>query len=148
MTDNPQKPKKVSTGRKNGERYITAEVDRRIATRLLTRRTEIGLTQKALALKMNLTPQQIAKYESGENRLMAGTIHLLAETLQVSPNYFYKDPSSNFPATDPALMDEHSALLAQGGVKLLADFTALSPGRRKVVAALVTSLTELKEPKS
>ena len=148
MTDD-QKPKKVSTGRKNGERYNTAEVDRRIATRLLTRRTEIGMTQRVLGLKMNLTPQQIAKYESGENRMMAGTIHLLAETLQVSPNYFYKDITSNFPAQDPAVVDHSATLLTQGGGKMLADYTALPPGRRKIVAALASQLaSELKENKS
>lgn len=147
MTDKP-KPAKVSTGRKNGERYTTVEVDRRIAERILTRRTEIGLTQKALALKMNLTPQQIGKYESGENRLMAGTIHRMAECLQVSPNYFYKDPTSQFPEVDPPTREPQPPLFANGGGKLLADYAALPADRRRIVAALVKTLTDLKESKT
>lgn len=147
MTEKPKAPK-ISTGRKAGERYNTVEVDRRIAARLLMRRTEIGLTQKALALKMNLTPQQIGKYESGENRMMAGTIHRMAETLKVTPNYFYKDPSSQFPDQDPELPEPQSPLMANGGDKLLADYAALSPERRRIVAALARTLNEIKESKA
>lgn len=147
MTDTP--PKKVSTGRKNGERYNTAEIDKRISQRLLTRRTEIGMTQRALALAMNLTPQQIAKYESGENRLMAGTIHRLSETLKVSPNYFYKDITSQFPDKDPPTLDESAALIADGGGRLFADLRAMSPERRKIVATLASQLAaESKEDKT
>ena len=146
MTETP--PKKTSTGRKNGERYQTAEIDKRIAQRLLMRRTEIGMTQRALALAMNLTPQQIAKYESGENRMMAGAIHLLAETLGVSPNYFYKDITSQFPAEDPPVFEHTTTLIAQGHGKLIAELTVLPPRRQKVVAAVVSALiTELKEDK-
>lgn len=136
----PETPKKPSTGRKNGERYITAEVDKRISQRLRTRRVEIGMTQTALGKAMNLTPQQIGKYESGENRLMAGTIHLLAETLQVSPNYFYKDVESKFPAQDPEVQDQSAALIAKGGGRLVSDLTKLSPSRRRIVQALVNQL--------
>lgn len=147
MTDTP--PKKVSTGRKNGERYNTAEIDKRISQRLLTRRTEIGMTQRALALAMNLTPQQIAKYESGENRLMAGTIHRLSETLKVSPNYFYKDITSQFPERDPPSLEESAALIADDNGRLISDLSALSPERRKIVAALASQLAaEAKEDKS
>lgn len=149
MTDTPTKPTKVSTGRKNGERY-QSEADSVIARRLNFRRVELGLTQKKLASLVNLTPQQIAKYELGENRLSAGVLFTLAEALKVTPNYFYTGtrPETDDVAEPQTLIQARTLMTKSGGAKLIEDLSKMPAPRRQIVAALVRQLAdELKDKK-
>ena len=72
----------------------TKALDREIAHRLRARRRQLSLTQQDLAASMNLSYQQIQKYESGTNRISSGRLFLLAKALGVKPIYFFQSLDS------------------------------------------------------
>ncbi len=47
---------------------LTRRVDEHVGTRIRLRRTLLGLTQEQLAAAINISYQQIQKYETGANR--------------------------------------------------------------------------------
>lgn len=49
-----------------------------------------GLSQEKLAKAMDLSFQQIQKYERGKNRISAGRLYHLSKILGVSIPYFYE----------------------------------------------------------
>ena len=65
-------------------------VDRHVASRLLLRRQEAGLTQQMVAETLGVTFQQFQKYEGAINRISAGTLYQLALTLEVPVQYFFE----------------------------------------------------------
>lgn len=61
-----------------------ADVNEYAARQLRRLRDSAGLSQTQLAREMNLSPQQIQKYEWGINRLSAGRLVQFAEAFNVS----------------------------------------------------------------
>ncbi|MEM7621207.1 MAG: helix-turn-helix transcriptional regulator [Pseudomonadota bacterium] len=62
-----------------------------IGKRLMLVRLSANLSQGELGEKIDVSAQQVHKYETGENRLSAETIKQLAQIFGVSVNYFYAD---------------------------------------------------------
>ncbi len=60
-----------------------------IGMRLRQFRMNAGLTQEQLAVKINVTFQQIQKYESGETRLSTDKLQRVAEALNMSVCSFF-----------------------------------------------------------
>lgn len=59
------------------------------------RRTMVNMTQSELASHLDLTFQQLQKYESGSNRISAGVLYKIANALQVDLNFFFlQEPSA------------------------------------------------------
>lgn len=67
------------------EAKTSHEFQKRIGGKLRTLRREAGLSQRDLALKVDVSHQQIQKYERGENALPLERIRTFAEALGVSP---------------------------------------------------------------
>lgn len=67
----------------------SSTIDQEVGRRIKTRRLEIGLTQSALGNALNLTFQQIQKYENGKNRVGAGRLHQIAKALDVPVAFFF-----------------------------------------------------------
>ena len=65
-----------------------------LGTKLRTRRLALGLTQTKVAQAINVTFQQIQKYEKGTNGISSLRIMQLANFLKVPVVYFYEDFSS------------------------------------------------------
>lgn len=65
-----------------------------------------GLTLGDIATELNLSYQQVQKYEKGESRISAFTLHRLADILGISLNDFIKDYPST--AHSHTLGDSHS----------------------------------------
>ena len=57
------------------------------------RRLSLGLTQTKVANAINVTFQQIQKYEKGTNGVSSSRLLQLAVFLKVPVNYFYEDYS-------------------------------------------------------
>src|ERR1700733_8032375 len=94
---------------------IPNPTDRYVGLRLKKRRRAFGLSQKALAARVQLTLQQIRKYEAGTNRIGAGRLYDFAVILRVSIRYFFEDAEdmSGAPDRDAAdLQDELNAFVA------------------------------------
>lgn len=60
-------------------------IDREIGARLGSTRQVLGISQQILAKKIGVSFQQIQKYEKGTNRLSAGMLVKICESLEVSP---------------------------------------------------------------
>jgi transcriptional regulator with XRE-family HTH domain len=84
-----------------GGRTRVEEADRQVARRIRERRVALGLTQGDLAARLGLTPQQVRRYEAGADRLTAGRLHVVAETLGVGVAHLYEGLPT-VAAPDPA----------------------------------------------
>lgn len=117
---------------------LTAKrVDRHVGVMIRRRRDELGLTQQGLAAQLDISYQQIQKYESGTNRVSAGRLFILAEILGVDPSYFFHD----LPEKDALPV---RAEPATGSPELVArDFQAIKePIVRTALFSLVKALRE------
>ncbi len=70
--------------------------------RVWQRRKLLRMTQTDLGDALDLTFQQVQKYESGTNRIGAGRLYDLARVLDVSIDYFFVDMPTAVAAISPA----------------------------------------------
>ena len=69
--------------------------NRHIGSKLRMRRLALGLTQTKVAQAINVTFQQIQKYEKGTNGISSLRIMQLANFLKVPVVYFFEDFQTN-----------------------------------------------------
>ena len=100
------------------------DVDTCLGARVRTLRRARGLTQERLAEALDLSPQQVQKYEGGVSRISASTILKIAAVLSVTP-------ASLFPA---AAVETTAQELAQR-------IALLSDADQGLVSALVDALS-------
>src|ERR1700733_8876928 len=67
-----------------------SEVDRHVGERIRRRRAEMGLTQEDLGRVLEISYQQVQKYETGANRISAGRLYEIAVELSVEVSYFFE----------------------------------------------------------
>ena len=67
---------------------VASGIDKAIGERIRARRTELGLTQEQLAAGLDVSYQQIQKYESGASRIVASRLVALATRLEAPVTYF------------------------------------------------------------
>ena len=65
--------------------------NKHLGNKLKLRRLALGLTQTKVAKAINVTFQQIQKYETGTNGVSSIRLHQLANYLKVPINYFFED---------------------------------------------------------
>jgi len=68
--------------------------NKHLGNKLKLRRLALGLTQTKVAKAINVTFQQIQKYEKGTNGVSSIRLLQLSNYLKVPINYFYEDYSS------------------------------------------------------
>lgn len=68
-----------------------APVDVYVGQRLRTRRTLLGISESSLADSVNLTFQQIQKYERRANRMAVSRLLQFSKILDVPISYFFDD---------------------------------------------------------
>ena len=68
--------------------------NKHLGSKLKLRRLALGLTQTKVAKAINVTFQQIQKYEKGTNGVSSIRLLQLSNYLKVPINYFYEDYSS------------------------------------------------------
>ena len=77
-------------------------IDRHVGTRIRERRVMLGLSQQQMADLIGVTYQQAHKYERGINRISAGRLYEVAQTLHVQVGYFFEGVNpSNVPDPTP-----------------------------------------------
>ncbi len=69
---------------------LARRVDAHVGKRVRKRRTELGLTQEHLALELEISYQQVQKYETGANRISAGRLYQIGRKLSVEMGYFFE----------------------------------------------------------
>ena len=70
---------------------MEANFNRHLGSKLRMRRLALGLTQTKVAQAINVTFQQIQKYEKGTNGISSLRIMQLANFLKVPVVYFFED---------------------------------------------------------
>lgn len=78
--------KRTSYGRGSGAPH---PIDLYVGRRIRMRRMLIAMNQQTLAKRLNVTFQQIQKYEIGANRVSASRLVQTAEVLGVEVDYFF-----------------------------------------------------------
>ncbi len=66
-------------------------VDVHVGSRVRIRRTLLGMSQEKLGAAINLTFQQIQKYERGTNRIGSSRLFELSKVLDVPVSFFFDD---------------------------------------------------------
>ncbi len=117
---------------------LAKRVDEHVGERIRQRRTLLGLTQEQLATALEISYQQVQKYETGANRVSAGRLYEIAKHLDVEVGFFFEglEPTSkNVP-------------LPHGGrnratIELVRNFGEIDdPLVRNAVSSLVKSLSD------
>ncbi len=87
----------VSTSRRRGKLPDgnPDPVDIHVGTRLRLRRTLIGMSQEQLAAALNITFQQVQKYERGTNRISASRLFQSSRALGVTVAWFFEEMTDN-----------------------------------------------------
>jgi len=106
-------------------------VDLHVGARLRLRRQLLGMSQQKLGAAVNLTFQQVRKYELGANRISASTLHRLAGALEVPITWFFEGIDGE---------GERSALAAE------AQLSQEIPGLERQTIELMRAYARILEP--
>lgn len=126
-----EKEKTLSNTQKSGR---VCDYDRMIAAKLLELRIHTGLSQQEMAKALDVTYQQAHKYEKGENRISAGKLAALCQSLGIDINYFYAGIVPGSDAATPPRREDMETANAIGHIK--------SPTLRQSLRELILTLAE------
>lgn len=68
----------------------TNDLDRYIGGRVRLWRRALNIEPKRLCRKLNISYQQLQKYEKGTNRISASALYEIAQEMRIPINYFYQ----------------------------------------------------------
>ena len=71
------------------------EIDKHIGGKILSLRLALGLSRDQLAKKLDVTQQQLQKYEKGTNRISVSRLVVIAKALSQGVSYFYEGLSDD-----------------------------------------------------
>ena len=90
MAQSQQKQTTMGRGGRTKSRSINA-IDQHVGQRVRAQRLLRGISQQTLAGALDLTFQQVQKYEKGTNRVSASRLLQIASVLHVTPAYFFEN---------------------------------------------------------
>ncbi|AFX99506.1 helix-turn-helix family protein [Candidatus Endolissoclinum faulkneri L2] len=79
-------------------------IDIHVGRRVRLRRTLLGMSQEKLGEALNITFQQVQKYESGSSRISSSRLWDIAQILDIPVSFFFDDISDDTIAHSPHLM--------------------------------------------
>lgn len=135
------------------ESKLPSDIDRIVGQRVRWRRRELKLTQEKLGDLLDLTFQQVQKYEKGVNRISAGRLYEMATVLGVPISYFYDGAEDHIQSTRGALQendeDASAPVLSSETMELIAAFQKIAdPSLRKSILATVRAAAQALTPDS
>lgn len=104
-------------------------MEQHVGWRLAERRRALGCSQSSLAAALQVTFQQVQKYERGLNRMSASRLYVAALFLGVSVDYFFEGfdgPSSGRERADGRRRKARRPLPDAAAHRLLTAFNSLS----------------------
>ncbi len=123
-------------------------IDVHVGSRLRMRRMLVGMSQEKLGESLDLTFQQIQKYEKGSNRISASSLYDMSRILEVPVQFFFDDmvradAASTGKADKPAGSFEMIEFLSSpDGAQLVRTFSEIeSPEVRRNILDLVKSVS-------
>ncbi|UNE54001.1 helix-turn-helix domain-containing protein [Bartonella machadoae] len=105
-----------------------------IGKKIRFRRKMLKMSQKELGQSLNLSAQQIQKYETGLNRVSAGRLKEIAEKLNVPLAFFYADLLTK--QEPPYHHDE--IISSKEEYLLLKSFRVLNSVKQKAILQLIS----------
>ncbi len=108
-----------------------------LGKKLRMRRLSLGLTQTKVANAINVTFQQIQKYEKGTNGVSSSRLMQLSNFLKVPVTYFYED-YANSQATADSTEDLNYSFLIK-------TFGRLSESQKSKIIQILKNTGSLKE---
>jgi transcriptional regulator with XRE-family HTH domain len=120
-------------------------IDAFVGARIRVRRVMIGMSQERLAQLLDITFQQVQKYEKGVNRVGASRLQAISSALGVPISFFFEqgDGPLDLSAIDSGDDPDNSPLLSRQALVLNQTFMKIKDPRiRKCVIALTKSLAE------
>ncbi|MFP3943805.1 MAG: helix-turn-helix domain-containing protein [Alphaproteobacteria bacterium] len=113
-------------------------VDEYVGERIRQRRAMLGLTQEQLAETLGISYQQVQKYETGANRVSAGRLYEIAQTLETDVSHFFEGLEESPRRTEMPHGGRNRAT-----IDLVRNFQSIEdPEVRIAISNLVKSLTE------
>ena len=114
-------------------------IDAKVGARVQMRRLTLEMSQTKVGEALDISYQQVQKYENGTNRISASSLQQLANLLDVTPGYFLADAC---PGTAAAAIP-----LGPNGQAKIADFM-MSEGRQLSRAFAAVRDTEVRRESS
>ncbi|HAY06690.1 MAG TPA: helix-turn-helix domain-containing protein [Hyphomonas sp.] len=105
---------------------LPSGIDRVVGQRIRWRRRELKLTQERLGEILELTFQQVQKYEKGVNRVSAGRLYEIAGVLGVPISYFFEGAEEFLEAEQAEFAEDedepHAPVMTPEMLELIAAF--------------------------
>lgn len=117
-------------------------VTQHVGVRLRARRKLCKLTLEALAERLEVTYQQIQKYERGHNRISACMLYRMAQVLDAPVAYFFEGLADVPVATVDPRPELDQLLALPAGLRLTQNLISLPPGVRRRLADLTEELVQ------
>lgn len=122
------------------------KVDEHVGRRVRDRRELLQISQEALATKLGISYQQLHKYETGENRMTAGRLFLVATALETNIPHFFEGLQPVSRALKRGVAEDAADFEGPDDVEM-ADLVMIfrsiaDPSARKAVVALARKLAE------
>ena len=117
--------------------------NRHLGSKLRLRRLALGLTQTKVAQAINVTFQQVQKYEKGTNGISSLRLMQLANFLKVQVVYFFED----YPAyQNPSAETNQTVLVEDLNYSFLAKlFTGLSNDQKEKIFQVLRNAKTLEK---
>jgi transcriptional regulator with XRE-family HTH domain len=136
-------PQQAATGGIEMPHRPASEVDRYVANRIRVQRINLSMTQQDFGERLNISFQQVQKYEKGQNRVSAGRLHQICGVLKVPLSFMFDggpagsfDPAQPKTTKTPAFINEF--LATREGLDLIKAFTRIEDAelRGKIVTVV------------
>ena len=115
-------------------------VDMHVGKRLRLCRTLLGMSQEQLGVALNITFQQVQKYERGANRVSASRLWDISQILDVPISFFFED------MTDDVIKSSPRRMRRGDGCKMGKD-AIRDPMARRETLELVRTYYSIAQPK-
>jgi transcriptional regulator with XRE-family HTH domain len=117
-------------------------VDVHVGKRIRHRRWMLGMTQQQLAEQVGIKFQQIQKYETGMNRVSASRLWDIADTLDVTINFFFEGLSEDGNGIKAGDSIPGDILTDKEALELLRSYYAIPENQRRRLFDLARVLSE------
>ena len=115
-------------------------IDVHVGRRVAERRLALRYNQSDLGRALNLTFQQVQKYEKGTNRISASKLWMIAKFLQVDLAYFFEGLPSDGSAPGAAKDTNVDGTPTRQSMEISNRVVALPLSQQKLVLELVRSM--------
>ncbi|MDR3467542.1 MAG: helix-turn-helix domain-containing protein [Xanthobacteraceae bacterium] len=127
-------------------------VDKYVGSRVRMRRIMLGMSQEKLGEALDLTFQQVQKYEKGTNRIGASRLQQISDILQVPVSFLFEGGPTANPAAEgssaapsPAYVSDF--LATSEGLALTRAFTRIRDAKlRRSIVDMVEQIAAREEP--